>query len=361
MSTETSDNSNRYIKSIAYLQIIGIILVVAGHSLHEYPDGVMGKTTLFYRAFQSFRMPLFLFVSGLLMVYTTRVEGKVKITPVRFAANKVKRLLLPFAVLTLVTFFPRAVAGSVADDPYPLTFENFIRSFVFQANMPVPLFWFLHASFILLTVTFAYLYVCRKAGLNLRWMALLLCAGFMALRLMPSDLPKFFSLRDVQQLGFFFTLGCVYGLFLKWIDTHIPLAKVWFLCACGIVWAVLFVLLENTPAAIVCSMAGIAMCVSLSKILEARDITFLDHLMGANYIIFLLSWYCNVVAQQVLAHLITLPWWVHTALSLLSGIYIPWLAYRYLEHHQHSRWVKFTAFLLGQSFRRKGSSPKITG
>ena len=68
----------KYLKFIAYLQIIGIFLVVVGHSFHEYPDGDYGRSMLLYRMMHSFRMPLFMFVSGFLMVYTTRlaVDGQ---------------------------------------------------------------------------------------------------------------------------------------------------------------------------------------------------------------------------------------------------------------------------------------------
>ena len=89
----------------------------------------------------------------------------------------------------------------------------------------------------------------------------------------------------------------------------------------------------------------------MAKILEHRNYGFLDHLIGANYLIFLLSWYCNVASQQVLSHFVALPWWVYSVLSLVSGIYVPWLGYRYLKTHSHSRWVRVAAFLLGQNIQ----------
>ena len=57
--------------------------------------------------------------------------------------------------------------------------------------------------------------------------------------------------------------------------------------------------------------------------------------------------------QQVLSHYVTLPWWVHTALSVTTGIYIPWLAYGYLQRHSNSRWIRLTSYLLGQTLPRK--------
>lgn len=70
----TPSRKQPFLKFIAYLQVIGIILVVLGHSFHEYPDGNMGRSLLMYRMMYSFRMPLFMFVSGFLMVYTTKLR-----------------------------------------------------------------------------------------------------------------------------------------------------------------------------------------------------------------------------------------------------------------------------------------------
>lgn len=73
MSKNISSNE-RFVKFIAYMQVIGIILVVFGHSFHEYPDGNHGTSMLIYRMMFSFRMPTFMFVSGFLMAFTTFFE-----------------------------------------------------------------------------------------------------------------------------------------------------------------------------------------------------------------------------------------------------------------------------------------------
>lgn len=51
-----------YLKFIGYMQIIAILLVVIGHSFHEYPDGMNGSSMLAYRMIYSFHMPLFIFI-----------------------------------------------------------------------------------------------------------------------------------------------------------------------------------------------------------------------------------------------------------------------------------------------------------
>lgn len=69
---ETANNGRKQqLKFISYMQVIGIILVVLGHSMHEYPER-HGYGTLLYQLIYSFHMPLFMFVSGFLMIYSAR-------------------------------------------------------------------------------------------------------------------------------------------------------------------------------------------------------------------------------------------------------------------------------------------------
>lgn len=346
---------NAYIRFIAYLQVIGIILVVLGHSLHEYPDGDFGGTTLLYRTFMYVRMPLFMFVSGFLMIYTTGVANDPRTTPKRFITSKLKRLLLPFLVLTVVTFLPRAILSPIADDTISLSADSFIKAFVLPTSMPIPYLWFLQASFILLITCFIFMLFIRRIKLPAQAGVLVLCAAFLGLAVADIDMPQAFALYKIKNLGFYFVLGCAYCVFMPAVDRFVPWSHLWFVALCAACWLGLFAAVESDIlpwAAPLCTISGIAMCISITRIMERKNITILDHLCGANYLIFLTSWFLNVLTQQVLAHFVTLPWWVHSALSLIAGIYVPWLGYRYLRTHRNSRWARITALLLGQSFRK---------
>lgn len=342
-----------YLKFIAYLQIIGIILVVAGHSLHEYPDGNFGYTTLFYKSLMTFRMPLFMFVSGFLMVFTTQIASQANRTPSSFICTKVKRLLLPFVVLTIVTFIPRAMMSGIADDSVTINGESFAKAFIYRENMIIPFFWFLQASFILLVFHYSLLYFTYRLKIKASYTLSASFFIFLVLSLSTIEFTSAFSLSDIKKLGVFFVAGCIYACIDSKVDRHIPWAKTWFLVSLFIIWATLYYCTIGTKAVFICSLCGIAMCISFAKILEKNNWGFLDHLMGANYLIFLTSWFCNIASQQVLVHFISLPWWLYTILSIVSGVYIPWLGYQYLRKHQESRWVRVASFLLGQSFKKK--------
>ena len=337
------------------MQIIGIILVVLGHSFHEYPDGDHGMSTMLYRMMYSFRMPTFMFVSGFLMVYTTHIR---RIDPPAikdFLTSKVKRLLLPFFVLSLVTFVPRAMMTGMADDEVSMSFDSLWKSLLYSGHMVIPYFWFLQASFVLLTVNYCVIYFAEKSKVT-HWKTYSVLLAI-ALVLPASSFSDFLSINSVVRLSVYFILGSAYSHYSAQVDRFIKWDSPWVMLAFVAVWSVSFMFFEGSAWMILCSITGICMCMSLAKILESRRIGVFDHLIGANYMIFLLSWYFNVATQQVLAAFVSLPWWIHTLMSLTAGIYIPYLFYRYMQSHPDSRIVRVSAYVLGQSLRKKITGP----
>ncbi|MBD5290421.1 MAG: acyltransferase [Bacteroides sp.] len=349
------DSSPGLVMSVAYMQAIGIILVVLGHSFHLYPDGHHGSSMWFYRMIYSFHMPLFMFVSGFLMVFTTRLRGNgVRLSSRRFIIGKVKRLLIPFFVLGSVTFFPRALMSSVADDTIELSVRSFVMSLFHTDHLTIPYFWFIQASFLILCGSYLLMRLFERLGVTDRVKYPLILLIFFILGWLPIEYTGFFSVRRAVFFSVYFAFGMLYARFGTRIDRSAlwdsPLPGAFFTA----LWGILFFITENSDWQILCSLAGIGMCMALAKLLVHYDAHWLDHLVGANYIIFLLSWYCNVAAQQVLAHFVPgVPWWICTLLSLVSGLYIPWIGYRYLQTHRRSRWVKVASFLLGQSLRER--------
>lgn len=352
------ETERTFLKFIAYLQIIGIIFVVVGHSFHEYPDGKMGHTMLLYRMMSSFRMPLFMFVSGFLMVFTMRLRGNSPLGFRAFARNKLKRLILPFAVLSVITFFPRAAMSHMADDVMDLSWGQLCRSLFFMNELVIPFFWFLQASFVLLLFSYAVIRLGARHKIPDRYVYGFLVALFTVLPMLPIPYVTFWSTIKIVNFGIFFALGAAYSRYAAKVDAVIGWTSVPLFVGFAAVWAFAFAVTEGTQFDWLCSLAGIAMCISFAKILEHRSWGFLDHLTGTNYMIFLLSWYFNVACQQVLHHFTDMPWWVYTIMSIVFGVYIPVLAYRLMQRHAHRRPVKAIAFMLGQNLKKRTSDKK---
>lgn len=342
-----------FLKYIAYLQIIGIIFVVIGHSFHEYPDGALGETHLLHRMIYSFHMPLFLFVSGFLMVYTTQIRKGHHKSIGAFVTGKMKRLLLPFFFLSSLVFIPRALMSGIADNPIDLSVKSFIDSFLYFDSLVIPFFWFLQTSFILLCVCYAFITLSQKAGIDDFYSYLTIFLLFLGLSIFGEPLKTdFLSLFKTIDFGMYFAAGAFYCRYAERIEKKMRWDSPILFIVLAAIWTGLFFLTEGTHWIAVCSFFGIAMCYSAARILEAKQITVLDHLAGTTYAIFLLSWFFNIGSQQVLSHFVTWPWWGYTIISILTGIYCPWLIYKYLESHQSSPFWRTTAFLLGQNFKR---------
>lgn len=350
----TNSDSNR-LRFIEILQTIGIILVVVGHSFHEYPDGVNGNSFVVRNMIYSFHIPLFIFASGFLLILgrNRRIASGRRRSLARFSRNRARQLLIPFVTLTIVTFVPRAMMSGLADDNIPLSAESLLSALVHPDNLVIPYFWFLQALFILSVTVYAIVEIADRAGLPHRVLYPLLVIVAVIIPVLPPDYPAVFSLNTAIGLAVYFTAGGFYARYRATIDRHVNWTSPAMPVISGALWVALFYLSTGYWTDILCAFAGILMCVSLSKIIEARDYRFLDHLAGANYLIFLLSWYLNVAAQQVLHHFTDFPWWVYSIMSVGAGIYVPWLAYGYLTRHPDSRWVSATAWLLGQRTKRR--------
>lgn len=92
-------------KKILFLQCFGILLVVLGHSGENIPY----LTKWIY----SFHMPLFIFISGYLLDYTSK-NGIIKINYVNFIKKKIIRLLVPYLVISSLAYIPKYLLGKFA-------------------------------------------------------------------------------------------------------------------------------------------------------------------------------------------------------------------------------------------------------
>lgn len=343
------ETKNNRILFLSYLQAIAIVLVVIYHSFHEYPGGYFGYRIWGIRLLATVRMPIFLFISGYLMVITTRRKN---LSWKSYAAGKIRRLLIPFLTLSLVTFFPRALMNRFADDPLEVSPVGLVQSLIHSDHLVIPFFWYLHASLLLLCGT----YLLTLAARRLSVPPALLYAGlliiFLVMRTGEYVSTGYLSLSDIFFWGCNFFTGALYAMLPVDLDRRIPWTNPIFLLSSAVIWITFFCLFEGDPLmSQLTSITAFVTFISLTKILEQRHITILDHLVGANYIIFLLSWYFNITFQQILRHLLpATPWWICTILSIISGIYAPLLIYRVLRRTKHLPFSKAVSFLLGQKF-----------
>jgi hypothetical protein len=341
------------IKFISFLQILGVSLVVLGHSLHEYPID-NGFSTTFYRLFQTIRMPLFVFISGFLFNYSRVKKGELK--PYKqFFWGKCQRLLVPYLFLSSITFVPRVMMSRYAEDAVELSFPQFFRSLIYSDQLVIVYFWFLPAIFFMLNITYWGIKVAGR-HLSIFYIAMLIVSVILNANIGPDDIT-FLSLSRTFNLLIFFILGVAYAEYKSKLD--IIFSKLYVGAICAIIWLICFYAPgDNYIVQITCNLFGLAMCVSVSLLLCTRS-SMIMHLEGFTYIIYLLSWYTCIASQQVLHLFTNFPWWVYSVIAFLTSIYIPWsigkLLYRYAPTQRRAR---VALWLLGHNPNRAQSRAK---
>ena len=103
--------SKKRLYYITFLQVIGPIFVILGHSINGLPanDILLKIKEIIY----VFHMPLFFFISGYLFLYK---GGLSNISYKDFMKKKIWRLLFPYFVLNLIFILPKFLLSGFLDD-----------------------------------------------------------------------------------------------------------------------------------------------------------------------------------------------------------------------------------------------------
>lgn len=339
-----------YLLWIAYLQIICIFLVVVGHSLHVHP---LHTETWLYRAIYSFHMPAFMFISGYLLAYTNRQRPYCLPSLKRFINSKLKRLLLPMLVISALIWFPRCLMSNLADDVITPSVESFVNGLFSTKKLVIPYYWFILSVFNLLIFTYAFVMICKLLGfkpsvaLTVETLLLLVCHFF------DFSLTDWMAINQSIELGVFFSLGALSAsvalLEIEMRGRHIFLVFV----LSAVLWCLLFSFSNGDGWSFIVSLVGIIMCITLSKLLCMKRRRFMEWWLGSSYIIFLLSWFCNVSTQQMLHHYVDMHWGWHTFLSIVSSMTVPVFIYKWMCSEPTNVFKRNISFLLGISNVKK--------
>lgn len=138
---------NKKIKAISFLQVIGPILVILGHSLNGFPEG-FGLWRVFSKDWiYLFHMPLFFFISGFLFQ-----NSLYKYEYIEFIKNKMMRLLIPYILLNLIFLLPKAALGAIVGDKISIGFYDIFIMFLTPRENIWGHTWFMFCLFLVYTL-----------------------------------------------------------------------------------------------------------------------------------------------------------------------------------------------------------------
>ena len=294
---------NEKISFISTARVIGILLVVFGHS---YPFDVY-LPPFFWRLQQwiyLYHMPLFIFISGYLLAKTRRSVGN-------YVGNRAEKLLVPYLVLSLAAFVPKVLVQSLLNDSAELSLGCLLRTELVPRENVWGHFWYIPVVFFLGCAGIVLLKYMRE-NKAVRFAAL---AVTFALLFLP-ETTNWLALEDIRKTAFYFTLGMVVSLMPQ--CSGALRSPLWFL---GLPVSML---LGGIPA--VCAMIGCICFVGTRW--EVKG--WLKTVEAHSFTIYLLSWPAQAVAEVVLNKVLHLPALFVMICMFASGVIVPMICVKIL-------------------------------
>ena len=292
------------ISFISTARVIGILLVVLGHS---YPFEV--PLPVFVWKLRDwiylYHMPLFIFISGYLLAKSRRTVGD-------YIGKRAVKLLVPYFALSLAAFVPKVMVQSFLNDSAELSFGYLLRTELVPRENVWGHFWYIPVVFVLGCAGIAALKYMRESK-AVRFAALAVTLGLLFL---PQS-TDWLALEDLRKTAFYFTLGMAVSLTPKWSNALTN--PLWLL---ALPLSIVLLQLSGNTATGILAACGMIGCVcfigtrwtvsGLMKKIEENSFT-----------IFLLSWSVQAVAEVVLNKLFHLPAMLVMICMFLSGVIGP--------------------------------------
>ena len=137
-------------KKIIWLSILqgwSMLLVVIGHVVltDEMCDPQYPISSYLYNVIYSFHMPLFIFISGWLLYYTSIARNR---SYKEFLKSKLKRLLIPFYFLTCLTVLIKIILAQFVKRQVDI--NELIDTFILYSSNPLKELWFIVVLFVMM-------------------------------------------------------------------------------------------------------------------------------------------------------------------------------------------------------------------
>lgn len=312
------------LKIITTLQSFGIFLVVLGHSFTlRNTSGIQPIVAEWtYYFIYSFHMPLFIFISGFLFIYTN--AGR-QIAYGRFLLKKVKRLLLPYVIISTIAFLIKSRLSQYAMRPISTTFVDYIKGLVFPQHNPIIFFWFLPTIFLLLLIAPLIKTIILRTNVLI---SLGILPLLMALNIFEPVSINFMCFSCAASTLVYFYTGCLVAYYLREKLDRLGSCYVFVTLFIVLLMCTAFSIRSDQIIKLLPAIIGITFSISLSCLIKDKNV--LRPLYGYYYQIYLLSWFPQVFFQ-ILYQQGIIAYWVAACAMLFAGLYFPVVTARLIQ------------------------------
>lgn len=199
-------NENNRNICISFLQTYGILLVVIGHS--SYGASI---TPWWHTWIYSFHMPLFMFISGLLLRYGCE-KRKMHLSDLSlwgkqgFIWKKVKRLIIPYWFISTLAYVPKVLLSHFAARPVAFSFTEYFNMLIFPWDNVIIFFWFLPTLFLIFLFVVFGAKCLKKLSIHIPHSICLICLLILHLFNPLADI-HIFNISGVVNYFLYFVLG----------------------------------------------------------------------------------------------------------------------------------------------------------
>ena len=331
-----NQKTDRYLSTLAGL---GIVLVVLGHSLGvpEAKGEQIAAVDPLYRAWRgvvdwitTFHMPLFFLISGVTYWRFTRAKGRPMPQVLR---DRAVRLLVPYLVISTLTYPIKAQLGGLAQRPAELSLSGWAESLVYPWQNPIIFFWFLPTLFLVFCLLPVLEWLSRSRVGTIFVLVLLIVAHLLTRHRNDTSLLNW---PGVLHHSIHFFAGVL-------LEREGVMQRLRGWAVLGIVPSVMLYLVvrdggpfEPLPVGsapsgmtlagpflgLVCAFCGIAFAIGLARLIHAAT-PLLASIGDDSFQIYLFSWYPQTATRVVLGQKLFVSVWLAVGTSFALGLLVP--------------------------------------
>lgn len=193
---------------INVLRILALVLVILAHSSAVYTG-----------YFQTFRMPLFVFISGYLYHFNRVKLNKYNSFP-GFVRNKAKKLLIPYLMTGIFFMVPVQMIFNIYSDNEGYFYKVFNE--ILLANMPGHL-WFLLALFHMSIIFYLIEKYLNRKNIDFNPVIVVILLSFIGF--LTRNIPNIYQIQSSIEYSIYYYIGYIFSGNIEYIRENVDKRK----------------------------------------------------------------------------------------------------------------------------------------
>ena len=299
-----SEISKKRLGFISFIQFVGVLSVIYGHSMNSIEVPLWLKETKYW--VYTYHMPLFFMVSGYLFSFNGGFNHKGGIKKTLWA--KFERLMIPYIIWNLLFIAPKYLLADYSVDHIELTPGYFFHIMLSPRNNILGHTWFLFALFemFVLAILFEKLKANKRLWIPVAMILLVInCFGVQ---------ERFLAVGDLMKNGIYFWVGLILGTvdlikLIDWARDKTLLITLMFILIGGtVIWAFSHNGTHSSYLFNTCVLGfSVILLIAIFQIKFSINSSFVDFVSVNSFAIYIMHWPILMVIRAVVNYKLHLP------------------------------------------------------